>query len=169
MRRSADLQNWLGFGARRNRRRHRHRRPQEPGRCQGPHCDRRGDRQAGTGSDHRVVVRQEGRVVRTSLQLLLRRPFALPDIRQSRYRLLRTRSSAGAREERYGCTHPLPSWLMKSLRREPDQPDETCWLAGEGWWAVDGWHLTSCNPATQITAHLRRGPERTGGPGREAT
>jgi hypothetical protein len=58
---------------------------------------------------------------------------------------------------------------MKSLRREPDQPDETCWLAGEGWWAVDGWHLTSCNPATQITAHLRRGPERTGGPGREAT
>jgi len=68
-----------------------------------------------------------------------------------------------------GATHPLPSWLMKSLRREPDQPDETCWLAGEGWWAVDGWHLTSCNPATQITAHLRGGPERTGGPGREAT
>jgi protein-L-isoaspartate(D-aspartate) O-methyltransferase len=23
---------------------------------------------------------------------------------------------------------------VKSLRRAPDQPDETCWLAGEGWW-----------------------------------
>jgi len=23
---------------------------------------------------------------------------------------------------------------VKSLRREPDKPDETCWLAGEGWW-----------------------------------
>jgi protein-L-isoaspartate(D-aspartate) O-methyltransferase len=23
---------------------------------------------------------------------------------------------------------------VKSLRRAPDEPDETCWLAGEGWW-----------------------------------
>ena len=23
---------------------------------------------------------------------------------------------------------------VKSLRRAPDKPDETCWLAGEGWW-----------------------------------
>jgi protein-L-isoaspartate(D-aspartate) O-methyltransferase len=23
---------------------------------------------------------------------------------------------------------------VKSLRRTPDEPDETCWLAGEGWW-----------------------------------
>jgi protein-L-isoaspartate(D-aspartate) O-methyltransferase len=23
---------------------------------------------------------------------------------------------------------------IRSLRRAPDQPDETCWLAGEGWW-----------------------------------
>lgn len=23
---------------------------------------------------------------------------------------------------------------VKSLRRPPDEPDETCWLAGEGWW-----------------------------------
>jgi protein-L-isoaspartate(D-aspartate) O-methyltransferase len=23
---------------------------------------------------------------------------------------------------------------VKSLRRAPAQPDETCWLAGEGWW-----------------------------------
>jgi protein-L-isoaspartate(D-aspartate) O-methyltransferase len=32
---------------------------------------------------------------------------------------------------------------VKSLRRAPDEPDETCWLAGEGWWlstagVVDG-------------------------------
>jgi protein-L-isoaspartate(D-aspartate) O-methyltransferase len=23
---------------------------------------------------------------------------------------------------------------IRSLRRAPDEPDETCWLAGEGWW-----------------------------------
>jgi protein-L-isoaspartate(D-aspartate) O-methyltransferase len=23
---------------------------------------------------------------------------------------------------------------IRSLRREPEEPDETCWLAGEGWW-----------------------------------
>jgi protein-L-isoaspartate(D-aspartate) O-methyltransferase len=23
---------------------------------------------------------------------------------------------------------------VKSLRRPPDQPDDTCWLAGDGWW-----------------------------------
>jgi protein-L-isoaspartate(D-aspartate) O-methyltransferase len=23
---------------------------------------------------------------------------------------------------------------VRSLRRSPDEPDETCWLAGEGWW-----------------------------------
>jgi protein-L-isoaspartate(D-aspartate) O-methyltransferase len=23
---------------------------------------------------------------------------------------------------------------VKSLRRPPDEPDDTCWLAGEGWW-----------------------------------
>jgi protein-L-isoaspartate(D-aspartate) O-methyltransferase len=23
---------------------------------------------------------------------------------------------------------------VRSLRRAPDEPDETCWLAGEGWW-----------------------------------
>src|ERR1700733_1908894 len=23
---------------------------------------------------------------------------------------------------------------IRSLRRPPDQPDETCWLAGDGWW-----------------------------------
>ena len=23
---------------------------------------------------------------------------------------------------------------VKSLRREPEEPDETCWLVGEGWW-----------------------------------
>jgi protein-L-isoaspartate(D-aspartate) O-methyltransferase len=31
---------------------------------------------------------------------------------------------------------------VRSLRRAPDEPDETCWLAGEGWWlstaVVDG-------------------------------
>jgi protein-L-isoaspartate(D-aspartate) O-methyltransferase len=28
------------------------------------------------------------------------------------------------------------SWLgnVRSLRRTPEEPDETCWLAGEGWW-----------------------------------
>lgn len=24
--------------------------------------------------------------------------------------------------------------MVRSLRRPPDQPDETCWLAGDGWW-----------------------------------
>jgi protein-L-isoaspartate(D-aspartate) O-methyltransferase len=24
--------------------------------------------------------------------------------------------------------------LVRSLRQPPDEPDETCWLAGEGWW-----------------------------------
>src|SRR5207245_3610703 len=23
---------------------------------------------------------------------------------------------------------------IRSLRRAPDEPDDTCWLAGEGWW-----------------------------------
>ena len=23
---------------------------------------------------------------------------------------------------------------IRSLRRPPDEPDETCWLAGDGWW-----------------------------------
>jgi protein-L-isoaspartate(D-aspartate) O-methyltransferase len=23
---------------------------------------------------------------------------------------------------------------VKSLRRRPDEPDDTCWLAGDGWW-----------------------------------
>ena len=23
---------------------------------------------------------------------------------------------------------------IQSLRRAPDEPDETCWLAGDGWW-----------------------------------
>ena len=23
---------------------------------------------------------------------------------------------------------------VRSLRRAPEEPDETCWLAGEGWW-----------------------------------
>jgi protein-L-isoaspartate(D-aspartate) O-methyltransferase len=23
---------------------------------------------------------------------------------------------------------------IRSLRRAPDEPDHTCWLAGEGWW-----------------------------------
>ena len=23
---------------------------------------------------------------------------------------------------------------VRSLRRAPDEPDETCWLAGDGWW-----------------------------------
>jgi protein-L-isoaspartate(D-aspartate) O-methyltransferase len=23
---------------------------------------------------------------------------------------------------------------VKSLRRAPEPPDETCWLAGDGWW-----------------------------------
>ena len=23
---------------------------------------------------------------------------------------------------------------IRSLRRGPDEPDETCWLAGDGWW-----------------------------------
>jgi protein-L-isoaspartate(D-aspartate) O-methyltransferase len=23
---------------------------------------------------------------------------------------------------------------IRSLRRAPEEPDETCWLAGEGWW-----------------------------------
>lgn len=23
---------------------------------------------------------------------------------------------------------------VKSLRHPPEEPDETCWLAGEGWW-----------------------------------
>ena len=24
--------------------------------------------------------------------------------------------------------------VIRSLRRAPEEPDETCWLAGEGWW-----------------------------------
>ena len=24
--------------------------------------------------------------------------------------------------------------VIQSLRRAPEEPDETCWLAGEGWW-----------------------------------
>jgi protein-L-isoaspartate(D-aspartate) O-methyltransferase len=31
---------------------------------------------------------------------------------------------------------------VQSLRRAPDEPDETCWLAGDGWWlstaGIDG-------------------------------
>jgi protein-L-isoaspartate(D-aspartate) O-methyltransferase len=27
-----------------------------------------------------------------------------------------------------------PLTNVRSLRRAPDEPDETCWLAGEGWW-----------------------------------
>ena len=31
---------------------------------------------------------------------------------------------------------------VQSLRRAPEEPDETCWLAGDGWWlsteSVDG-------------------------------
>jgi hypothetical protein len=23
---------------------------------------------------------------------------------------------------------------VKSLRRPPEEPDDTCWLKGEGWW-----------------------------------
>jgi hypothetical protein len=23
---------------------------------------------------------------------------------------------------------------IRSLRRPPDEPDQTCWLAGDGWW-----------------------------------
>ena len=59
------------------------------------------------------------------------------------------------------------------VKREPDLIiGSWCGKRGESLeqaCSSDGWHLTSCNPATQITAHLRRGPERTGGPGREAT
>ncbi len=24
--------------------------------------------------------------------------------------------------------------VVKSLRRPPEEPDDTCWLSGEGWW-----------------------------------
>ena len=32
---------------------------------------------------------------------------------------------------------------IRSLRRAPEQPDDTCWLAGEGWWLSTAPALTS--------------------------
>jgi protein-L-isoaspartate(D-aspartate) O-methyltransferase len=34
-------------------------------------------------------------------------------------------------EAAFGRDRGIP---VKSLRRSPAEPDETCWLAGEGWW-----------------------------------
>jgi protein-L-isoaspartate(D-aspartate) O-methyltransferase len=30
--------------------------------------------------------------------------------------------------------HTSPFTAIQSLRRAPEEPDDTCWLAGEGWW-----------------------------------
>jgi protein-L-isoaspartate(D-aspartate) O-methyltransferase len=40
-----------------------------------------------------------------------------------------------AAEERLGAARAKSDFTaIRSLRRAPDEPDHTCWLAGEGWW-----------------------------------
>jgi alkylation response protein AidB-like acyl-CoA dehydrogenase len=44
-----------------------------------------------------------------------------------------------ANAERWGCFLMMALargdfTAIQSLRRAPDVPDHTCWLAGEGWW-----------------------------------
>ena len=40
-----------------------------------------------------------------------------------------------AAEERLGVALARADFTaIRSLRRAPEEPDHTCWLAGEGWW-----------------------------------
>ena len=52
----------------------------------------------------------------------------------SRGNPVRRRTGPGCGGEIEGGAGGRRFTAIRSLRRAPEEPDETCWLAGEGWW-----------------------------------